>query len=52
MQVFLQKYSRIVTHTAVGMCRYFMKNTCKYLHIETSGCPPLCLYLHVCRPMS
>ena len=29
MQVFLQKYSRIVTHTAVGMCRYFMQNTCK-----------------------
>jgi hypothetical protein len=57
MQVFLQKYSRIVTHTAVGICRYFMQNTCKYLHIlpchiVTSGCPPLCLYLHVCRPMS
>ena len=52
MQVFLQKYSRIVTHTAVGICRYFMQNTCKYLHIVTSGCPPLCLYLQVCRPMS
>jgi len=52
MQVFLQKYSRIVTHTAVGICRYFMQNTCKYLHIVTSGCPPLCLYLQVCLPMS
>ena len=52
MQVFLQKYSRIVTHTAVGISRYFMQNTCKYLNIVTSGCPPLCLYLQVCRPMS
>jgi len=29
MQVFLQKYSRIVTNTAVGICRYFIQNTCK-----------------------
>jgi len=47
MQVFLQKYSRIVTIQQVGICRYFMQDTCKYLHIVTSGCPPMCLYLQV-----
>ena len=47
MQVFLQKYSRIVTIQQVGICRYSMQDTCKYLHIVTSGCPPMCLYLQV-----
>jgi hypothetical protein len=47
MQVFLQKYSRIVTIQQVGICRYFIQDTCKYLHIVTSGCPPMCLYLQV-----
>ena len=47
MQVFLQKYSRIVTIQQVGICRYFMQDTCKYLHIVTSGCLPMCLYLQV-----
>ena len=47
MQVFLQKYCRIVTIQQVGICRYFIQDTCKYLHIVTSGCPPMCLYLQV-----